>query len=100
MRRAAVAALALVLVCVATAPSIAESHFPKFSAPVVDAAGVLDKATETQLDAELNDYQARTGNQIAVAIVDTTGDDSLEDYSIDLARSWGVGAKDKDNGVL
>jgi uncharacterized protein len=100
MRRAAVAALALIVVSMAAAPSTAQSRFPKFSAPVVDAAGVLDETTETQLDAELNDYQARTGNQIAVAIVDTTGDDSIEDYTIDVARSWGVGVEGKDNGVL
>ena len=99
MRRAAVAAFALLLVSMA-APSQAASRFPKFSAPVVDAAGVLDDTTQAQLDTELDDYQARTTNQIAVAIVETTGDESIEDYSIDLARSWGVGVKGKDNGVV
>jgi len=99
MRRAAVAAFALFLVSMA-APSLAASRFPKFSAPVVDAAGVLDDTTQAQLDTELDDYQARTTNQIAVAIVETTGDESIEDYSIDLARSWGVGVKGKDNGVV
>jgi uncharacterized protein len=100
MRRAAVAALSLILVCTAATPSLAKSRFPRFSAPVVDVAGVLDETTEAELDAELEDYQARTTNQIAVAIVDTTGDESIEDYTIDLAREWGVGVEDKDNGVL
>ena len=72
---------------------VAATSFPKFTAPVVDAAGVV-------LDAALNDYQQRSGNQIAVAVVKTTGKQSLEDYSIDLAREWGVGQKGKDNGVL
>src|SRR5581483_3515599 len=53
-----------------------------------------------QIDAQLLDYQQRTGNQIAVAIVHTTGNDALEDYSIKLARQWGVGTKEKNNGVL
>ena len=30
----------------------------------------------------------------------TIGGKSIENYWIDLARAWGVGAKDKDNGVL
>src|SRR3954469_11342909 len=100
MRRAAPAPLIFVLPRLATAPSFAKTEFPRFAAPVVDVAGVLDKDTEAALDAELNDYQTRTANQIAVAIVDTTGDQAIEDYSIDLARSWGVGQKGKDNGVL
>jgi len=88
--RAAAAALLLV----------AATKLPAFTAPVVDQAGVVPDATEQQLDASLNAYQASSGNQIAVAVVKTTGTQSLEDYSIDLARAWGVGQKGKDNGVL
>jgi uncharacterized protein len=33
-------------------------------------------------------------------VIKTTGSQSLENYSIDIARRWGVGTKDKDNGVL
>lgn len=73
---------------------------PTFSQPLVDAAGVVPDDAERQVIAELTDYQARSGNQIAVAVVDTTGSQSIEDFSIDLARSWGVGQKDKDSGVL
>ncbi|MBV9284795.1 MAG: TPM domain-containing protein [Acidimicrobiia bacterium] len=79
---------------------VAATSFPKFTAPVVDAAGVVPDNVEQQVDAALNDYQQRSGNQIAVAIIKTTGSKALEDYSIDLARNWGVGQKGKDNGVL
>jgi uncharacterized protein len=79
---------------------VAATSLPKFTAPVVDAAGVVPDAVEQQQNAALNDYQQRSGNQIAVAVVKTTGNQSLEDYSIDLARNWGVGQKGKDNGVL
>ena len=98
MRARALLAAALVL----TAPFVAHAaeKFPKFTAPVVDAAGVVPDDAEQRVDAELNDYQSRTGNQIAVAVVKTTGSTALEDYSIDLARAWGVGQKGKDNGVL
>jgi uncharacterized protein len=79
---------------------VAATSLPKFTAPVVDAAGVVPDDVEQQVDAALNDYQQRSGNQIAVAVVKTTGSKSLEDYSIDLARNWGVGQKGNDNGVL
>jgi uncharacterized protein len=79
---------------------VAATSFPKFTAPVVDAAHIVPDDVEQQVDAALNDYQQRSGNQIAVAVIKTTGSKSLEDYSIDLARDWGVGQKGKDNGVL
>jgi uncharacterized protein len=67
---------------------------------VVDAAGVVPDDVERRVDAQLLEYQQRSGNQIAVAVVRTTGGRSLEDYSIDLARAWGVGQKGRNNGVL
>ena len=93
------ATVAGVLLAIAV-PAHAASTFPPFSQPVVDAAGVVPSATEQQIDAELLDYQTRSGNQIAVAVVKTTGNQSIENYAIDLARSWGVGQKDKDTGIV
>lgn len=78
----------------------AKSDLPAFSGPVVDDANVVPDGVEQTLEDQLNYYQQRSGNQIAVAVVKTTGDQSVEDYSIDLARAWGVGQKDKDTGVL
>jgi uncharacterized protein len=57
-------------------------------------------AVEQSVGAALEDYQRRSGRQIAVALITTTGNQSLEDYTIDLARSWGVGTKSRDDGVL
>lgn len=93
------AAIVGVLMAIAI-PARAAEPFPPFSQPVVDAAGVVPTVTEQQVDAELLDYQARSGNQIAVAVVKTTGDQSIENYAIDLARAWGVGQQATDNGIL
>jgi uncharacterized protein len=86
--------LAFTLATIASPPALAQD-FPKFTAPVVDAAGALPDDVQQQVDAQLLDYQQRSGNQVAVAIVKTTGRRSLED-----AREWGVGEEGKDNGVL
>jgi uncharacterized protein len=79
---------------------VVAKSIPAFSAPVVDAAGVVPDEVEARVSAALLDYQARSGNQVAVAVVKDTGDQSIEDYSIDLAREWGVGTKGDDNGVV
>lgn len=104
-RRLGPPAVAGLLVAVAmalsgAAPALSAQALPDFTAPVVDAAGVVPDDVERQVNAALNDYQRRSGNQLAVAVVRTIGDRSLEDYTIDLARKWGVGEKGDDNGVL
>ena len=80
--------------------SFTAASLPEFTAPVVDSIGRVSAEVETQINSELTSFQQSGGPQIAVAVVDTTGNATLENYSIDLARSWGIGDKEKDNGVL
>lgn len=77
-----------------------EESLPEFTAPVVDEAGVVPDDVQRTVDAQLEAYEQRSGRQVAVAVVETTGDASLEDYTIDLAREWGVGTEGEDDGVL
>ena len=74
--------------------------YPGFTAPLVDAAQVVTDADEQRIDRELNDYRTRAGNHIAVAIVATTGAQSIEQYALGLANSWGVGSQTTNNGVV
>jgi uncharacterized protein len=100
-RRLAGALGLLVLLLSGGAARVAAAEkLPAFSSPVVDAAGVVPDDVERRVADGLQGYQARSGNQVAVAVVRTTGKRSLEDYTIDMARAWGVGQKGKDNGVL
>ena len=80
--------------------SSSAASLPEFTAPVVDSIGRVSAEVETQINSELISFQQSGGPQIAVAVVDTTGNATPENYSIDLARSWGIGDKEKDNGVL
>jgi uncharacterized protein len=54
------------------------------------------------LDSLLQDFDKRTTIQIAVITIDTamTTKDSLDAFTLKLANSWGVGQKDKNNGVV
>jgi uncharacterized protein len=79
----------------------AKTVYPGFSAPVVDQANVVPAVVEQRLDDSLNAYQQASGNQIGVAVVKDTGDQSVEDYANDLFNDhWKLGDEEKDNGVL
>ena len=73
------------------------SPLPSPTGPVNDYAGVIDQAIKNRLDRRLIEYQRSTGVEIAVAVVSTTGDQPIFDYSFAVARGWGIGSKGDDN---
>lgn len=84
----------------ATQPfSINESPLPAPTEPVNDFAGVLDENTKQTLNQRIKDFKAKTNPQVvlAVAIVKTTGDRPIFDYSLAVSRGWKIGTKDDDN---
>jgi uncharacterized protein len=98
-RRTAASAL-VVLATLMFAACGAGGGAPSFSAPVVDDANVVSRQVEDQLNAILEDFRIKVGPQIAVLTVESTGNKSLEDYGIDIAREWGIGDSQRDDGVL
>ena len=52
------------------------------------------------LEQKLRSYNDSTSTQITVVIVKNTGDSDPYDYAIKLAKDWGVGQKDKNNGLV
>ena len=79
--------------------SINESPLPPSTGFVNDYAGVIDATTKQQLETKLKNLKDTTNPQveIAVAVVKTTGDRQIFDYSIAVARGWKIGSKDDDN---
>lgn len=67
---------------------------------VTDKAGVLGADEESEISDMLAKYESKTGNQMAVLLIRTTGDEPIEKYSYRVASKWGVGKKGKDNGIL
>ncbi len=67
---------------------------------VEDRANVIQPNVERQLIAVLADLERKTGAQIIVVTVETTGGVSIEDYALNLAERWKLGQKDKENGAL
>lgn len=74
--------------------------YPSYQGYVNDFGNVLSPAFEETEEAMLSDYDKKTTNQIAIATIDTTAPETIEEYSIHLADQWKPGQKGKDNGVL
>lgn len=69
--------------------------------PIVDYANVIDADTKQKLESIYVNLKARSDIEFAVLTVDTTGDQDIFDYSLAVARGWGIGSKGGEkNGFL
>jgi uncharacterized protein len=92
------ALLVAAVLCLATAARAREVPF--LSSRVTDEARLLDAGSAAALEATLKAYEDRTGRQIAVLTIPSLEGEALEDYSLKVARTWKLGRKGKDDGVL
>jgi uncharacterized protein len=66
-----------------------------------DYAGVVSPAAAQEIDGILQQFERDTSNQILVAIFRRMqSDSSIEDYTVRVAESWGVGRRETDNGAV
>ena len=95
-------ALALAsLAALFASPALAQPTFPeRGTAPVVDAADIIDPATEAALTTKLDQFEERTKRQFVVATVPSLEGRDIADYGYQLGRAWGLGSKEDDNGVI
>jgi uncharacterized protein len=87
-------ALLLVVPIGAAAAQGTQSPLPAPTGYVNDFAKVLDAETARRLEATLTNLDRQQQIQFAVATVDTTNGQEIFDYSMAVARGWGLGAKD------
>lgn len=73
---------------------------PRLDSPVTDLTGALDSAWSTSMRQRLLALQQRKGAQIAVLMVPTTGEDSIEQFANHVFEQWRLGRKGVDDGVL
>lgn len=74
------------------------NHTEKFY--VNDYADVLSDEEEDELTSEGELLYKLTTAQVVLLTVDSTGDEEIADYAVDTFRSWGIGSKESDNGIL
>ena len=74
--------------------------FPKPIGVVSDYEQVFTQQQIDTLTSIIKKHQDETTNQISIVTINSFAPyKKLSDYSLDLFNSWGIGTKDKNNGV-
>jgi hypothetical protein len=94
--------LAILLLLVPASGFAAEKEpaVPRLEDRVTDLAQVFSAERKKRLIDELAVYEKETSHQIAVLTVPSLAGEGLEVFSLRVANAWGLGQKDKDNGIL
>ena len=78
----------------------AEPNYPQLTGRIVDDADLLSAADIAELDADLKALEDKSSDQVVVVTLPSLQGYSIEDFGYQLGRHWGIGTKEKDNGVL
>jgi Tfp pilus assembly protein PilF len=71
----------------------AQSSVPSLDGHVNDFAAVIDTETDKRLEAMLVNLKEQAGIDVAVVTVKTTGGEDVSDYTLKVAREWGINAR-------
>ena len=90
--------------CGAAAPAASTApagyDFPALTGRVVDSANLLPVTDRTTLSDKLTSLEKTTGHQFVVVTIKSLGGHKIEDYGVTLGRTWRIGRKDINDGVL
>jgi uncharacterized protein len=75
-------------------------NLPALTGRVVDRANIIPAETRSAIESKLADLESKSGIQLVVATVASLEGQEIEPYANELFRSWKLGQKTKNNGVL
>src|SRR6201985_2925624 len=93
-------ACVLAFIACACALAWAAPNFPALTGRIVDQANVIPPAKRVDLDLKLAELEMKSGIQLVVATVPSLDGEEIGPYANELFRTWKLGQKDKNNGVL
>ena len=73
---------------------------PELTGRIVDQANIIPAATRSTIEPKLADLETKSGIQLVVATVTSLDGEEIEPYANELFRTWKLGEKTKNNGVL
>ncbi len=89
-----------VLLILWTVVALAATNFPPLTGRIVDAAQVIEVQARVAIEQKLQDLETKSGIQLVVATVKSLDGQDVESYANQLFRTWKLGEKAKNNGVL
>lgn len=92
--------LILILLFSMTAEASPQIPSPTSYKYVNDYSSIITNDYAEKIVSIGRELENKTGSQAVVVVIDSTEGIPIEDYSIKLFRSWGIGEKGKDNGLL
>ncbi|WP_291787181.1 TPM domain-containing protein [Cecembia sp.] len=81
----------------------AQGDFPPPAKPpklVNDFTNTLSANEVRQLENKLIAYNDSTSSQVTIVLIQSLGPYDISDYAFQLGDQWGIGQKDRDNGIL
>jgi uncharacterized protein len=100
VRQHGIASLVAALLVLLPAALAFAATFPALTGRVVDQANILTPEARSALEPKLADLETKSGIQLVVATVASLEGEEIEPYANQLFRTWQLGEKDKNNGVL
>ena len=73
---------------------------PQLTGYVNDRADMISPGVELKLENFLREFERTDSTQISILTVPSLDGEALAEYSLRVADAWGLGKKEKDNGVL
>jgi uncharacterized protein len=92
--------LAVLVALLCAGLALCAANFPALTGRVVDQANVLSVETRNTLVPKLADLETKSGIQLLVATVASLDGREIEPYANELFRTWKLGEKAKNNGVM
>jgi len=74
--------------------------FPKLTGRVTDAAGIIPDDVKARLTQKLEALEQQSRRQLVVATIPDLQGYEISDYGYRLGRKWGIGDKERNDGVL
>src|SRR6476660_8725218 len=74
--------------------------FPPLTGRILDQANIIPAQTRGAIEPKLVDLETRSGIQLVVATVTSLEGQAIEPYANQLFRTWKLGEKANNNGVL
>ncbi len=80
--------------------NVPNPRLSNYSLHVSDPSSILKQETVNTINTTLTNLEKNNGTQVAVVMLPSIGSSDLFEFSQELFRTWGIGSKDKNDGLL